>query len=65
MYLTICSKPGPHTTTQTELQLNHGPNIVDKSTNDEYWAVKLAKMLIIPAHSSVVLLSGTLTGKNL
>ena len=65
MHRTICSKPGPHTATQTELKLNHGPNIVDKSTNDEYFAVELAKVLVIPVHSGVVWLLGMLTGKNL
>ena len=65
MYRTICSKPGPHTTTQTELQLNHGSDIVNKSTNDEYFAMELAKMLAISVHSSVVWLSGTLAGKNI
>ena len=41
----IGSKPGPHTTTQTELQPNHGPNIGDKSTNNEYFAVELKQCL--------------------
>jgi len=65
MYLTIPSNPGPHTTTQTELQPNHGPNIVVKSTNDKDFAMELAKMLAISVHSSVVWLSGTLAGKNI
>ena len=65
MYITIPSNPGPHTTTQTELQPNHGPNIVDKSTNDKDFAIELAKMLTISVHSSVVWLSGTLAGKNI
>ena len=65
MYLTIPSNPGPHTTTQTELQPNHGPNIVAKSTNDKDFAIELAKMLAISVHSSVVWLSGTLAGKNI
>ena len=65
VYLTIPSNPGPHTTTQTELQPNHGPKIADKSTNDEYFAMELAKMLVIPLYSSVVWLSGMLAGKHL
>jgi len=51
--------------TQTELQPNHGPKIADKSTNDEYFAMELAKMLVIPLYSSVVWLSGMLAGKHL
>jgi len=43
MYLTIPSNPGPHTTTQTELQLNHGQYMVDKRPNDGYFAVEPKK----------------------
>jgi len=52
-------------TTQSELQPNHGPNIIEKSTNDEYFAMELANMLIIQSHSSAVWWSDMLAGKNL